>query len=228
MRDDRLLVRTLSKGPAPKLQDARILAAAKGANVVLDTAVRFIEGDESSATDNNRGLAADIFAMQAAGADTILAAAHSPKAFAQQNFMELENMVRGSGDISAVFATAWGVRQLPSDIAHIQNIKPRDFEPCGPFQLTARPSIDDTGNFQLYKSPGECGLLADEIPNPQKNNSGASGSARETKALKMALLKRLLTEDPDQSWKQTIDAFKKEGIEVARGTIRAYKSELGL
>ena len=226
MRDERLLVRTLSKGPAPKLQDPRMLSAAKGAKIFLDTAVRFIEGDESSASDNNRGLAADIFALQAAGADCIFAAAHSPKAFAQQNFMELENMVRGSGDISAVFATAWGVRQLPGDIAHIQNIKPRDFEPCGPFQLAARPFISELGNFQLHKSPGQCGLLADEMPNPKKSNSGASPDSREMKAAKMALLRRLDTEEPNRPWEQIVAIFKKEGMDIARATIRKYRSEM--
>ena len=227
MRDERLLVRTLSKGPAPKLQDPRMLSAAKGAKIFLDTAVRFIEGDESSATDNNRGLAADIFALQAAGAESVFAAAHSPKAFAQQNFMELENMVRGSGDISAVFATAWGVRQLPGDVAHIQNIKPRDFEPCGPFQLAARPHINETGNFQLHKAPGQCGLLADEMPDTKRSNSGASSDARETKALKIAFLRRLYNENPNITWQEITAAFQRDKIEIARGTIRAYKKELG-
>jgi hypothetical protein len=62
--DGRLLVRTLSKGPTPCLSDSRILYAAKGAHVILDTAVRFsIDGDENSAGDNQRGLASDIFAL---------------------------------------------------------------------------------------------------------------------------------------------------------------------
>lgn len=227
VRDGRMLYRTLSKGPAPKLQDPRLLVAAQGADVLLDTCVRFIEGDESSASDNNRGLAADIFALQTAGARSLLAAAHSPKAFAQQNFMELENMVRGSGDISAAFATAWGVRQLPGDIAHIQNIKPRDFEPCGPFQLAARPHLDQIGDFQLHKAPGDCGFLADEMPSP-KSNSGASAESREMKNAKLALLRRLYAENPHMTWMEVIAAFQREKMDIARGTIRKYRSELGL
>src|SRR5579872_3310241 len=47
--DNRFLVRTLSKGPTPRLSDPRILHAAKGAHVILDTAARFGDGDENSA-----------------------------------------------------------------------------------------------------------------------------------------------------------------------------------
>jgi hypothetical protein len=51
--DDRLLVRTLSKGPTPCLSDPRILFAAKGAHVVLDTAVRF-DADNRMGSQANR------------------------------------------------------------------------------------------------------------------------------------------------------------------------------
>lgn len=227
VQSGRLLIRTLALGPAPKLQDPRILAAAKGADVFLDTLVRFIDGDESSASDNNRGFGADVFALQSAGARTLTAAAHSPKAFRQQDFMALENMVRGSGDIGAAFATAWGTRQLPGDIAHLENIKSRDFEPCGPFQLSARPSIDEEGNFRLHKSPGDCGTLSEEMPTT-KNNSGASPESRDVKAEKIALLRKLYAENPNRTWADDIADFKKAGFEIARGTIRKYKSEAAL
>src|SRR6202035_1505227 len=68
LEDDRLLVRTLSKGPTLPLSDPHILAAAKGANVYLDTAVRFSDGEENSSGDNQRGLATDIFELLRAGA----------------------------------------------------------------------------------------------------------------------------------------------------------------
>src|SRR6202035_2920699 len=91
---DRLLVRTLSMGPTLCLSDSRILLAAKGAHVILDTAVRFCaEGDENSAGDNQRGLASDIFALLGAGARTVIAAHHAPKPFARENVMRLENVL---------------------------------------------------------------------------------------------------------------------------------------
>jgi hypothetical protein len=64
----RLLVRTLSKGPAPDLQDPRILHAVKGALVLMDTAIRWVEGEENSASDNQRGLATNVFRLLEAGA----------------------------------------------------------------------------------------------------------------------------------------------------------------
>lgn len=106
--DERLLVRTLSKGPTPCLSDPRILFSAKGAHVILDTAVRFAEGDENNATEVSRGLANDIFALLASGARSVIAAHHSPKPFARENRMTLENVLRGSGDVGAMLTTAWG------------------------------------------------------------------------------------------------------------------------
>src|SRR5258708_13133651 len=61
--DGRLLVRTLSKGPTPCLSDSRILYAAKGAHVILDTAVRFSDGDENRPPDNHPPLPKDIFPL---------------------------------------------------------------------------------------------------------------------------------------------------------------------
>ena len=228
VRDGRLLVRTLSMGPTPSLSDPRILAAAKGAHVALDTAVRFAtDGDENSAGDNQRGLATDIFALLNAGARTIFGAHHAPKTFATQTVMTLENVLRGTGDIGAMLATAWGMKQLDpaQNIIHFENVKPRDFEPPGPFQLIGRPHIDTEGDFKMYKPPSECGRLADEIPGP-RNNSGASVDAREEKAAKMALLRRLDAEEPNRPWEQIVTIFKQEGLDIARATIRKYRSEM--
>jgi hypothetical protein len=230
VRNRTLLIRTLSKGPAPLLQDPKLLTAAQGSDVFLDTAVRFMQGDENSAGDNARGLATDVFALLGAGARTVIAITHSPKTFAKENFMELQNMVRGSGDIGAMFATAWGVRQLPDSIVNIQNIKPRDFDPCGPFQLAARPHITDQGGFLIHKAPGSCGLLADEMPDIMQNRnrkpSGASTDARESKAAKLALLRGFLKEQPNLTTKEIADLYSKSDIKIEQGTIRAYKSEL--
>jgi hypothetical protein len=226
VREGTLLVRTLSKGPAPFLQDPRILTAAQGADVFLDTAVRFMQGDENNAGDNARGLATDIFALLGAGARTVTAIAHSPKSFVKDSFMELENMVRGSGDIGAMFATAWGVRQLPDSIVHVQNIKPRDFDPCGPFQLAARPYITDAGNFRMHKRPGECGLLADE--QEPRDKGGATVQFRETHAANLELLREWLTQDPNQTSEQLAGRFKKAGIKLQPVTVRKYRKELKL
>jgi len=211
LNDGRLLVRTLSKGPTPFLSDPRVLFAAKGAHVMLDTAARFGEGDENAADDNMRGLANDIFALLSSGARSVVAAHHSPKAFSRENVMCLENVLRRSGDIGAMLTTAWGIKQLDpvSNIIHVENIKPRDFQPCGPFQIVGRPFIDDKGDFRLHKHPGECGSLAVELPDNMQNrkSSGASTDARESKAAKLAMLQVFLKEKPNLGTQEIADLF---------------------
>jgi len=224
---DRLLVRTLSKGPTPCLSDPRILAAAKGAHVFLDTAVRFsAEGDENSAGDNQRGLATDIFALLGAGARTVEGAHHSPKPFARENVMRLENVLRGSGDIGAMVSTAWGIKQIDAaqNIIHIENIKPRDFQPPPPFQLIGRPCIDQTGDFLLHKKPGDCGSLMDE-QQPDRDKGGAPKSREREDRLGMVA--QWLAEDPSLTHEDLIQRFRDAGIEVSFSTVRRYRSTCG-
>jgi len=224
--DGRLLVRTLSKGPTPCLSDSRILYAAKGAHVILDTAVRFSDGDENSATDNQRGLAKDIFALLASGARSVIGAHHSPKPFAKENHMTLENILRGSGDVGAMLTTAWGIKQIDAEqnIIHIQNCKPRDFQPCRPFQIIGRPFIEERGDFQLHKQPGECGELADE--QTERDKGGAPTQVREARAANLARVRNWLDQDPNQSSEQLARRFKDIGVTVSAVTIRKYKMEL--
>jgi hypothetical protein len=187
MRDDSLLVRTLSKGPTVPLTDPGILHAAKGRHVFLDTAVRFGTGDESSARDTADGLAQSIFSLEQAGAASIWGAHHSPKSFEKENYMKLENVLRGSGDIGAMLSTAYGVRQLDDNRKrtwlHIENIKPRDIEPPPPFQLEGKPWIDQGLGFKMISKPGETGLLADYLD----VNTGRTAMTDEAARLQAAL-----------------------------------------
>jgi RecA-family ATPase len=111
VRGDRLLVSTLSSRDPVSLSDPRMLKAAEGADVFLDTAIRFMEGSENDAQDT-RPFVQTLFRLLHAGARSITGAHHAPKGFEGQNFMTLENILRGSGDIGAMLSTAWGVRQV--------------------------------------------------------------------------------------------------------------------
>jgi hypothetical protein len=228
--DNRLLVRTLSKGPTPCLSDLKILFAAKGAHVILDTAARFGEGDENNAGDNMRGLASDIFALLHSGARSVIAAHHSPKPFARENVMRLENVLRGSGDIGAMLTTAWGIKQVDPDqnIIHVENIKPRDFQPCGPFQIIGRPFINETGDFALHKTPGKCGTLMDETEPDRERGGGAPEAQREAKAANKALMRGWLTATPDLSLNDLARKFAEIEISIDRSTISRYRKDLGL
>jgi hypothetical protein len=225
VKDGRLLVHTLSKGSTPDLSDPRVLAPAKGAHVFLDTAVRFGEGDENDARDNQNGLATGIFGLLRAGARAVVAAHHSPKSFAKENMMRLENVFRGSGDIGAMLAAAWGIKQLDiqRNILHIENVKSRDFEACGPFQLIGRPYINDSGTFRLHKKPGNCGTLSEQ---PGMNRGGACEKDRAEHAEKLDMLRGFLRTHPKSSSNELRKRFAEKGITVKAGTIRKYRFEL--
>jgi hypothetical protein len=222
-----LLVRTLSKGPTPCLSDPRILFAVRGAHVFLDTASRFGEGDENSAGDNMRGLASDIFALLGSGARSVIAAHHSPKPFARENVMRLENVLRGSGDIGAMLTTAWGVKQLDAtaNVIHIENVKPRDFQPCGPFQIIGRPHIDESGDFRIFKLPGECGPLMDEHEPERNHGGGAPQATRDARAANLALMRGWLSEKPGLTSPELVRLFAHEGITVGDSAIRKYRKD---
>jgi DnaB helicase-like protein/AAA domain-containing protein len=223
--DGRLLVRTLSKGPTPSLADPKILFAAKGAHVILDTAARFGDGDENSANDNAKGLASDIFSLLGSGARSVIAAHHAPKSFAKENLMALENVLRGSGDVGAMLCTAWGVKQIDAarNVIHVESVKTRDFEPCKPFQIIGRPFIDERGDFEIHKRPFECGSLADE---QGQANGGAPIAERERRAANLALLRTYLAEDPNQTSDELVERFKSDGVSVSASTVRKYKMRM--
>jgi hypothetical protein len=144
----KFLFKTLSSNYEVDLTDPRVLKAVKGAHVFLDTAVRFMDGEE--VTDSKK-FAETVFGILKAGAKSVTAAHHSAKDFNKQNYMSLENILRGSGDIGAMCATVWGVKQTDEKLNQIfiQNCKPRDFEPCEPFVIQGRPYINDTGTFHV-------------------------------------------------------------------------------
>jgi hypothetical protein len=224
IRTGRLLVRTLSKGPTPRLDDPALLRAVRDAYVLADTAIRFILGDESNASEMAQGLSNELMALLRARAKAVIALFHSQKNFGKEQAMTLENMIRGSGELGAVLATAWGVKQIDKamNIVHVQNLKPRDFEPCGPFQLIGRPHIDQTGDFALHKRPEECGSLSEEQPELNRTNSGA----KEARAANIELVKLWLTEDPEPTTPEMQGRFGALKIVVTESTIRGYKHAL--
>jgi DnaB-like helicase N terminal domain/AAA domain len=183
----RLFCRTLSAQGQLSLTDPRLLEAVKGADVFLDTAVRFMDGAEDA--ENSRIFADDLFGLQRAGARTITGAHHSPKSFGKDNFMTLENVLRGSGDIGAMLATCWGLSQVDaaSNRIFVQNCKARDFQPCEPFIIQGRPSIDQTGYFELTHPPGFAGDLSDHKSADRK----AGRPENEQKGEKQAQARRL-------------------------------------
>lgn len=160
VREDRLLIRTLSAREQVELSDPRMLAAVANADVFLDSVVRFTTGSENDA-ENIRLFSDVLFKLLHAGARTITGCHHSPKSFETAQSMTLENILRGSGDFGALISTCWGIRQIDPtrNRIFIQNTKARDFEPCEPFILEGRPHLNAAGQFFMHARPGEAGEL---------------------------------------------------------------------
>ncbi len=119
------------------LADEDFQMALPGSVVFLDTAIRFLEGDENSSKDV-RAFADTIFSLLKHGAKAVVLLHHSPKD--SGDTMTLENAMRGSGDMGAFLACCWGTRlQDPThpyeSASYLENLKQRDFEST-PFELT--------------------------------------------------------------------------------------------
>jgi hypothetical protein len=122
--------RTLSTDSQLSLDDEVLRNALPGSVVVLDTAIRFLEGDENSSKDV-RAFADGIFALLRDGAEAVVLLHHSPKG--SGDTMTLENAMRGSGDMGAFLACCWGTKlQDPTkpyaSASFLSNLKQRDFQ----------------------------------------------------------------------------------------------------
>jgi hypothetical protein len=78
-----------------------------GSLVIIDTAVRFIEGKESDAQDMAR-FSDELFRLRSHGA-TVWCLFHSGKSSAGQE-LTLQNAVRGSSEIAAMLSMCWATR----------------------------------------------------------------------------------------------------------------------
>jgi hypothetical protein len=173
IKSRRFLYRTLSKGQILKLDDKVLLHACKGADVFLDTAIRFIDGDENASTDQ-KVFNDNLFALLNAGARTITGLHHSPKSAETANYMSLENTLRGTGELGAALSSCWGIRQCDKlkNTLYIDSVKARDFIPDEAFLLEGRPHLDATGYFKMLKAPGAAGSLNDNKPRREGEKSG--------------------------------------------------------
>jgi hypothetical protein len=134
-----LFCRTLSAQGHIDLKDLK--DELPGSVVILDTAIRFIEGKESDSADI-RVFADTNFALLKGGADSVLLLHHSPKD-SLGDVMTLENALRGSGDLGAFLCCCWGTKlQDPANpyqsASYLENLKQRDFE-SQPFEVTCGP-----------------------------------------------------------------------------------------
>lgn len=212
---ERLFVRT---GTHPEgtlsLSDPDLLPALPGSVVILDTAIRFLEGDENASQDV-RKFADMIFALLRNGAEAILILHHSPKDAGDT--MTLENAMRGSGDMGAFLACCWGTRlQDPAkpyeSPSFLSNLKQRDFE-SKDFEVTG-----DASNCRLR-------IVADPdaeavILKPRRAGNTRNKDGKEDAAL--AILKA----HPKLPLRKTCEMLKEHGIKRGKDWVREKRNEI--
>jgi hypothetical protein len=111
--DDRFIARTISSGASLALSDPYLMEAVRQQHpvIILDTASRFIHGNDENSAAENRLLVNDILALRAAGAVLVIILHHAKKSTTEnRETMTLENMLRGTSDFGAMCDTAYGIR----------------------------------------------------------------------------------------------------------------------
>lgn len=144
--DDSFLCRTLSEGPTLRLNDPIILEAVRQMKcvVVLDTAVRFSNADDENSALDNQELVNDVIRLRQIGAPAVIGIHHATKSSRNEE-INLENSLRGTGDLAAMCDAVYGIRR---DEKLYENgrgplefevvcTKPRDFDPPLPFRIAA-------------------------------------------------------------------------------------------
>jgi hypothetical protein len=146
-----LFIRTMSPvNPDLALQEELTLDQLQAdevsdAVVVIDTTVRFIKGDENSA-EHMRVFAKSIFKLTKLKAAAVVVLFHSSKGTKEAPELNLENALRGSGELGAFLTCCWATRlQDPDDEyaskSFLKNVKPRDFD-AKPFEIIGTRDAD--------------------------------------------------------------------------------------
>jgi Bifunctional DNA primase/polymerase, N-terminal/AAA domain len=103
-----------------------------GAAIFIDTAIRYTDGDENSATQM-KAFAELAFSLIRDGAECVILLHHSPKSMTKANELTLENSFRGTGELTAFLSAAVAMRTQDMEDEYnspslIRFVKQRDFE----------------------------------------------------------------------------------------------------
>jgi hypothetical protein len=210
---DRLFCRTLSAEGHLTLNAPELVPALPGSVVILDTAIRFLEGDENSSKDV-RAFADSMFALLRAGAESVVMLHHSPKDAG--DVMTLENAMRGSGDMGAFLACCWGTRlQDPTkpyeSASFLSNLKQRDFE-SKDFEVTS-------GSDCRLHIVGDPALNVATLA-PRRRGNVANKDGKDEVAV--ALIKA----NPKLSIRKMVELLKENGIKRGKDWVQTKRYEL--
>ena len=208
-----LFCRTLSAEGHLKLDDPLLMEALPDSVVILDTAVRFMDGDENSSADC-RKFADGIFALLRNGAESVLMLHHSPKDAGDT--MSLENSMRGSGDLIAFICSCWGTRLQDVDnpykcASFMSNLKMRDFESKN-FEVTC----DENCRMHIVADPE----VSPATLAPRRRGNKANKDGMD--AMAIALIKA----NAKLSVRKTVDLLKANGIKRGKDWVQTKRYEL--
>jgi hypothetical protein len=208
----RLYIRSLSKGPKLNLDDLELLKLANGADIFIDTAIRYLEGNENDAGDVKQ-MTEKSLNLLAAGARSMFVAHHSGKQFASATEMTLENCSRGSTEFTAALTNAIGMCQLDKEknLIHFHFIDGRDMdEPATDIHLQGRPYLSQIGNFQVTENVEKF-----------KGRNGKSGPKDPDRKAKIEFAKSV--DDGERSLQDITDAINmKFGTTHVKSTVSEW------
>jgi len=186
----------------------------RGALVVVDTAVRFVKGDENS-SEHMKVFADECFGLMKAGAASVLVLFHSPKGTKEASELTLENCMRGSGDLGAFVSSCWATRLQEPDApwesaSYLKNVKQRDFE-SDPFEVKS----DRLGRLHIIEQPSANVTLVSKKKGPIGNADG-----REEEAL------QVIRDNPTLSQPKIVLKLEEMGIKRSKSWVGNKRFEL--
>ncbi|MGH9497792.1 MAG: AAA family ATPase [Terriglobales bacterium] len=207
----KFLCRTLSADGRLELDDPELQNVLPHSVVILDTAIRFLTGDENSSQDV-RAFADTLFALLKHGAEAVIMLHHSPKD--SGDFMSLENAMRGSGDLGALLCCCWGTKlQDPAEPykspSFMSNLKQRDFE-SQDFEVTCTP---DCRMHYVDK-----GLTVPALA--PRRTFRVNGDGRDAEAI------TFIRTNPKMSMREVSRALKEQGIKRSKDWVHERRYEM--
>lgn len=205
--------RTMSKGGVLELAGLTVDELA-GAAVIIDTAIRFLKGDESS-SEHMQAFAKSIFRLMQDGASAVLLLHHSAKSTKEASELSLENAMRGSGELGAFVTSCWATRlQDPTEqyksASFLVNVKQRDFE-SKPFE-----ALCDSGcRMHMVNEPGDTVRLSSKSAGPTADKDGMEEPAL-----------RFIQDNPDLSLRESAKTLRDMGIKRSAEWVRLKRFEV--